>query len=117
MCYARLLLADGSHSIATFKDSGADVNIIDEILALQLGISHVPLSCPILANALDGHLLGTVSHQTTPVSMLISGRVKRDLRASVSTTHLMSFEDELCDSLDYDEIISESEKLNPDLDL
>ncbi|KAJ3599204.1 hypothetical protein NHX12_033167 [Muraenolepis orangiensis] len=72
MCYARLLLADGSHSIATFKDSGADVNIIDEILALQLGISHVPLSCPILANALDGHLLGTVSHQTTPVSMLIS---------------------------------------------
>lgn len=40
-----------------------------------------------------------------------AGRIKTDLRASMSTTRLnnlapLSFEKELCDSLDYDEIIS-----------
>ncbi|KAJ3595040.1 hypothetical protein NHX12_004345 [Muraenolepis orangiensis] len=67
------LTADGSHTMATFIDSGADVNIIDKNLTLQMGIAHVPLPCPVPANALDGHLLGTISQQTTPVRMLISG--------------------------------------------
>ncbi|KAI3351085.1 hypothetical protein L3Q82_005650 [Scortum barcoo] len=46
------------------NDSGADVSLIDEELALQLGITRIPLSKAISASALDGHLLGTVTHQT-----------------------------------------------------
>lgn len=59
-------------TLATFIDSGADVSFIDEELATQLGIDWVPLPQPLPANALDGHLLGTVTHQTTPVHMLLS---------------------------------------------
>lgn len=43
LCQARLLLARGSHTLATFIDSGADVSLIDD------------------------------NHQTIPVQMLISG--------------------------------------------
>lgn len=46
---------------------------MDEGLAKQLGIEMSPLSCPIPATALDGHLLGTVTHQTLPIHMLFSG--------------------------------------------
>ncbi|KAI3375644.1 hypothetical protein L3Q82_003959 [Scortum barcoo] len=42
-------------------------------LALQLGITQIPLSKAISASALDGHLLGTVTHQTEPIHMLLSG--------------------------------------------
>ena len=73
LCHARLLLAGKSQALAVFIDSGSDVSIIDEELALQLGIQQVQLPQPVPANALDGHLLGTVTHQTTPVHMLMSG--------------------------------------------
>uniref|UniRef100_A0A674PJ94 Uncharacterized protein n=1 Tax=Takifugu rubripes TaxID=31033 RepID=A0A674PJ94_TAKRU len=67
-----LLLAGGSHTLATFIDSGA-VSLIDEELTVQLGIDRVPLPHSVPASALDGHLLGTVTHQTTPIHMLLSG--------------------------------------------
>ncbi|TWW75360.1 hypothetical protein D4764_13G0000220 [Takifugu flavidus] len=70
---AKLLLADDSHTLATFIDSGSDGNIMDKGLAMQLGLERIPLNPPIPARALDGHLLGTVAHQTAPVHMLISG--------------------------------------------
>ena len=73
LCHARLLLADGSHTLATFIDSGSDVSLIDEDLTLQLGINRIPLPAPAPVNALDGHLMGTVTHQTTPVPMLLFG--------------------------------------------
>ncbi|KAI3358252.1 hypothetical protein L3Q82_003250 [Scortum barcoo] len=73
LCHAKLLLHSGSHTLATFIDSGADVSLIDEELALQLGITRIPLSKAISASALDGHLLGTVTHQTEPIHMLLSG--------------------------------------------
>lgn len=69
----KLLLSDNSHTLATFIDSGSDGNIMDEGLAMQLGLERIPLTPPIPARALDGHLLGTVTHQTSPVHMLISG--------------------------------------------
>ncbi|TWW59253.1 Retrotransposon-derived protein PEG10 [Takifugu flavidus] len=69
----RLLLAGGSHTLTTFIDSGADVSLIDEELAVQLGIDQVPLLHSVPASALDGHLLGTITHQTTPIHMLLSG--------------------------------------------
>ena len=73
LCHTRLLLAGGSQTLATFIDSGADVSLIDDELARQLGIDRVPLPQPVPASALDGHLLGTVTHQTRPVQMLLSG--------------------------------------------
>ncbi len=73
LCHGRLLLPGGSHTLAVFIDSGADVSIINEELAWQLEIERVPLPQPVPANALDGHLLGTVTHQTIPVQMLLSG--------------------------------------------
>ena len=70
---ARLLLPDGPHTMATFIDSGADACIIDEELAHQLGLGRVPLPQPVPARALDGHILGNVTHQTSPVHLLLSG--------------------------------------------
>ncbi len=72
LCHGRLLLPGGSHTLAVFIDSGADVSIINEELAWQLEIERVPLPQPVPANALDGLLLGTVTHQTIPVQMLLS---------------------------------------------
>jgi len=46
---------------------------MDEELAHQLGIGCVRLPSPVSASALDGHLLGKVTHQTTPVHVLLSG--------------------------------------------
>ncbi|TWW62375.1 hypothetical protein D4764_04G0010220 [Takifugu flavidus] len=71
--HVRLLLAGGSHTLATFIDSGADVSLIDKELSIQLGMDRVPLPHSVPASALDGHLLGTVTHQTTPIHMLLSG--------------------------------------------
>lgn len=73
LSHARLLLPDSSQALAVFIDSGSDASIMDEELMLQLGIDRVPLSRPVPASALDGHLLGTVTHQTVPVHMLLSG--------------------------------------------
>lgn len=69
--HAQLLLAGGPHTFSTFIDSGADVTLIHEELAVQLGIDLVPLSCPLLPSALDSHLSGTVTHQTMPIHMLL----------------------------------------------
>ncbi len=71
--HARLLLPGGLRSLAVLIDSGADACIIDEGLVRQLGLQRVPLSGPVSARALDGHVLGTVTHQTTQVPMLLSG--------------------------------------------
>lgn len=61
---AKLLLSDDSLTLATFIDSSSNGNIMDEGLAMQLRLERIPLNLPIPARALDGHLLGTVAHQT-----------------------------------------------------
>lgn len=68
-----LRLAGEPHTLGTFIDSGADISLIDEDLARQLEVGVVPLSHPVLASALDGHLVGTVTHHTTPIHMIMSG--------------------------------------------
>ena len=73
LCQVRLLLPQGSQTLATLIDSGSDANIIDNDLARQLGVSRIRLPVPVPANALDGRLLGTVTHQTVPIHMLLSG--------------------------------------------
>ena len=76
----KLLLPGGAHTLPTFIDSGADANIMTESLALQLGLERIPLDTPIPAKALDGHLLGTVTHQTSPAHMLLSGNHHETIR-------------------------------------
>ena len=73
LCQVRLLPPQGSQTLATLIDSGSDANIIDNDLACQLGVSRIRLSVPVPANALDGRLLGTVTHQMVPIHMLLSG--------------------------------------------
>lgn len=67
----KLLLPGDSHTLATFIDS--DCNIMDEGLAMQLGLEKVPLNTPIPAKALDSHLLGTVTHQPREIMTLATG--------------------------------------------
>ena len=62
-----------SQTLATLIDSGSDSNIMDSNLAQQLGVGRIPLPAPVSTNALDGRLLGTVTHMTAPIRMLISG--------------------------------------------
>lgn len=70
---ARLLLRNGTHTLATLIDSGSDICLIDENLVQQLEIDQVPLPSPVPANALDGRPLGTITHRTVPVRLLLAG--------------------------------------------
>ena len=67
------LLPSGSHSIGVLTDSGAYESLMDQALALGLGLRPERLSLPISASALDGHVLGRVTSQTNPVRMLLPG--------------------------------------------
>lgn len=53
---------------------------MDVELALQLGMGQVPLSCLIAVSSSDGHLLGTVTHQTAPVYMLLSSNHQKSIQ-------------------------------------
>lgn len=70
---AKLLLPGTSQVLSSLIDSGTDANFINKELVCQLRISKVPLSKSVPARALDGHLLGMVTHQTEPVNLLMSG--------------------------------------------
>ena len=54
LCQVRLLLPEGSQTLATLIDSGSDANIMDSNLAQQLGVGQIPLPAPVSTNALDG---------------------------------------------------------------
>lgn len=53
-------------------DSGADANLIGREMAHQLGVAWEKLPRAVPVRALDGHRLGTVTHQTTPVEVLLA---------------------------------------------
>ena len=65
--------ADQTLSIGALLDSGADDNLIDYEFAVQSGIPLVPLTTPLSVQALNGNCLGKVTHQTQPLSLVISG--------------------------------------------
>ncbi len=54
-------------------DSGAKDNLIDHDLALQLGCELQPLERTIPAIALNGKRFAQVTHQSSPIHILISG--------------------------------------------
>ena len=60
-------------TVGALLDSGADECLIDVTLARQAGIPLEPLDTTMSARALDGHVLGKISHRTIPVSLTISG--------------------------------------------
>lgn len=70
---ARLFASDTTHTQAALIDSGAEANIMDGVLAQKLGLMLHRLPSPVPVRALDGHLLGSVSHITEPVKMVLSG--------------------------------------------
>ncbi|KAG5271174.1 hypothetical protein AALO_G00176750 [Alosa alosa] len=75
-----LHLSDSTHTLAALVDSGAEANIIDTGLARQLGLESHRLSTPVPARALDGHVIGTVTNITAPISMMVSGNHRETIR-------------------------------------
>ena len=73
LLHAQLNCIGQSHTVSVLIDSGADTNLLDRDLAMQLGINQEPLVKPIEATALDGRLLCTVTHRTVPLRLGISG--------------------------------------------
>lgn len=69
---ARLFASGTTHTQAALIDSGAEANIMDGGLAQKLGLKLHRLPSPVPARALGGHLLGSVSHITEPVGMVLS---------------------------------------------
>lgn len=68
----RILLPTGAHTLATFIDSGADGNTMDENLAQQLGVTRVPLP-QVFSQGPEWISLGTVTHRTSVASMCVPG--------------------------------------------
>ena len=62
-----------SLTVGALLDSGADECLIDVSLARQAGIPLEPLDAVLYAQALDGHLLGKITHRTVPLSLTLSG--------------------------------------------
>lgn len=68
-----ILLPEGPHTVATLIDSESDVSISDGEVAHQLRLGRELLLQSVPAWALDRHVLGTVTHRTSPVRLLIFG--------------------------------------------
>lgn len=68
-----LLLPRGPNEPVTLINLGADACFMCREAARQLGMGCEPLPRSIPVRAPDGHQLGTVSHQTRSVDMLLAG--------------------------------------------
>ena len=58
-------------SVGALLDSGADECLIDVTLARQAGIPLEPMDTTLSVQALDGHLLGKISHRTISLSLYL----------------------------------------------
>ena len=67
-------------SVGALVDSGADECLMDVTLARQAGVLLEPMDTTLAAQALDGHLLGKISHRTIPISLTISGNHTEEIR-------------------------------------
>ncbi len=68
-----LSVGSQSCSVLALIDSGAEDNLIDHDLALQLGCEWQPLEKAIPAIALNGKCFAQVTHLSSPIHLLISG--------------------------------------------
>lgn len=65
-------MAGKTHIVSVFINSGASANFMKNALVTQL-------PKPILASALDGRLLCSVTHRTVPVNLVMSGNHQETL--------------------------------------
>lgn len=72
--------ASGAFSTNALLDSGAEQNFIDGGLTWRLGIKTIPLRVPVSVVALTGQLLPSVTHETEPVPLILSGNHREVLR-------------------------------------
>jgi len=70
---AQLLCSGNYYTVSVLINSGTDANLLDMTLTSQLGIGRIALEEHIRATALDGHLLCRVTHQSTPLPMIVLG--------------------------------------------
>lgn len=54
-------------------DSGAEDNLMDSGLSQQLGLPLEALEAPLPTMALDDEVIARITHQTLPVSVVVSG--------------------------------------------
>ena len=67
-------------SVGALVDSGADECLMDVTLARQAGVPLESMDTTLSAQALDGHLLGKISHRTIPISLTISRNHTEEIR-------------------------------------
>lgn len=76
---ATLISAGGSWPVRVLVDSRAENNFHNTEFAHQAGVPLAELAASIRVNALDGKLLTTITHQTAPPQLVISGNHHKQL--------------------------------------
>ena len=74
-------------TVGALLDSGADECLIDVTLARQAGIPLESMDTTLSAQALDGHLLGKISHRMIPLSLTISGNHVENIQFYMPPLH------------------------------
>lgn len=59
--------------LSALADSGAEDNFVDEVVAQQASFPIELLETPIVVRTLDGKFLALITHQTTPLQLILSG--------------------------------------------
>ena len=72
-CAVTLMFERTFHSTQALIDSGSENNLLDPDLATRLDVLLIQLSTPISVSALDGVSLATITHKTTPITLIVSG--------------------------------------------
>uniref|UniRef100_A0A8C6M011 ribonuclease H n=1 Tax=Nothobranchius furzeri TaxID=105023 RepID=A0A8C6M011_NOTFU len=68
-----IMFKQGSCMLKALLDSGCERNMLDNTVVQKLNIPTIPLPTPLKASSLDGGTLTTITHQTVPVNLLVSG--------------------------------------------
>ncbi|CAJ1057674.1 uncharacterized protein LOC108874699, partial [Xyrichtys novacula] len=77
---ACLLWGKESTSLQTLIDSGADDNFIHAGLAARLQLPLEELPAPRKVTALDGRVIASITHCTVPLTLILSGNHREDIR-------------------------------------
>ncbi len=78
-----LLWEKDSLPLQVLIDSGADDNFIQDELVSQLNLPLETLASPKPITALDGRLIAKVTHHTSPLTLIISGNHREDIKLYV----------------------------------
>ncbi|KAK7918601.1 hypothetical protein WMY93_009885 [Mugilogobius chulae] len=78
MCYKTLALP-----LLALIDSGAEENFLDQRVAEQAGIKLEALRSPVTTLALDGRLLAYVTHRSEPVTLILSGNHREEIKFNI----------------------------------